>query len=67
MEQLMSLMSRKGKTWLKKIALGVPSPNRAVKLDVSHLLDYPTAMIVSSLQSINWFSGETLEKETPGK
>jgi len=60
-------MSRKGKIWLKKIALGVQSPNRAVKLDVGHLLDYPTAKIVSSLQSINWFGGRTLDKDMPGK
>lgn len=60
-------MSRKRKTWLKKTALGVPSPNRTAKLDVSHLLAYPTALLVSSLQSLNWFSGRTLEKEIPGK
>jgi hypothetical protein len=60
-------MNRKGKIWSKKTALGVPSPNRTVKLDVSHLLEHPTALLVSSLQSLNWFSGRTLEKEIPGK
>ena len=57
-------MSPKGRLWTKKPA---PDPRSsghgAVKLHVDHLLHYSTALVVSSLQSLEWFGGKTLGKE----
>ncbi len=57
-------MSPKGRLWPKKAVPDPRSPDQGtVKLHVDHLLHYSTALVVSSLQSLDWFRGKTLGKE----
>ncbi len=57
-------MSPRGRLWTKKPAPDPrPSHQGAVQLHVDHLLHYSTALVVSSLQSLDWFRGKTLGKE----